>query len=105
MWGFNHFYRATGYYWQHHHYWWFALGAVSFVYFAYRMGVIKSAIFHLIAFPLLLNRLFWLVDAYHLPTGDVDKRLPNDVFTAAGTLIVAIILYAAFAFSLSGKDR
>lgn len=98
MWGFSRFYHATGYYWNEGQYWWFALGAVSYVFFCYKMGVFKSTIFHLIAFPLILNRWYWMVDAFRL-----GERPADAVFQAVGTLIVAIILYVGFAFSLSKK--
>ena len=93
--GFDHFYHATGYFWDQGAYWMYAIGLISLLFFCYKMGVIKSIVFHLIAFPLVLNRWYWLTDK---------TREANQLPVAAFTLLVALVLYIAFAFALSKKD-
>ena len=99
MGGFDHFYHAFGFYWQRGDYWIYVIGLISLLYFCYKMGVIKSIVFHLIAFPLVLNRYWWMTDAYR------EHLRPADALPAAAfTFLVSVVLYVLFAFGLTKKD-
>jgi hypothetical protein len=96
--GFDHFFVSFTHYWDKGAYWMFGFAAISLIFFCVKMGLIKSVIFHLIMFPLILNRLWWFGPAYHEGLRNADS-----IFTAGGLLLVAIAAYPAIAFSMCKK--
>ncbi|MBE7557432.1 hypothetical protein HS125_00190 [bacterium] len=62
-----------------------------------------STIFHLIMFPLILNRWFWLKDAFNIIENGQRLRGGNELPLAAGLMLITIVLYAGFAFPVQ-KD-